>query len=77
MPDDVAFGLHRSCGYLPKLVAFDVKLQSEPDLVLPAYRRVEEQKDVEFRFYRAEATEIVAEGRRRARRPGARRRGRG
>ena len=64
MPDDVAFGLHRACGYLPELVAFDVKLQSEPDLVLPGYRRVEEQKGVEFRFYAAEATEIVAEGRR-------------
>jgi hypothetical protein len=64
MPDDVVFGLHRACGYSPELVAFDVKLQGEPDLVLPGYSRVEAERGIEFTFYAAEAAEIVAERRR-------------
>ena len=64
MPHDVVFALHRACGYLPELVAFDVKLQSEPHLVLPGYRRVEDERGLEFTFYAAEAAELVAERRR-------------
>jgi hypothetical protein len=64
MPDDVVVRLHRACGYTPELVAFDVKLQGEPDLVLPGYGRVEAERGVEFTFYAAEAAEIVAERRR-------------
>lgn len=64
IPDEVAFGLHRACGYVPHLVAFDVKVQAEPQLVLPGYRRVEDETGVEFRFYTTEAIEIVARGRR-------------
>jgi methylase of polypeptide subunit release factors len=64
MPDDVVFDLHRACGYLPELVAFDVKLQGEPDLVLPGYRRVEDERGLEFTFYASEAADIVAERRR-------------
>ena len=64
MPDDVAFAMHRACGFLPELVAFDVKPQGEPDLVLPGYRRVEEERGLEFTFYAAEAVELVAERRR-------------
>jgi methylase of polypeptide subunit release factors len=65
MPDDVAFALHRACGYRPVLVAFDVKRQVEPELVLAGYSRVEEQEGIEFRYYAAEAIDLVA-GRRRS-----------
>lgn len=64
IPDEVAFGLHRACGYLPELVAFDVKVQAEPGLVIPGYRRVEDEQGVEFRFYAVEAIAIVADARR-------------
>jgi hypothetical protein len=64
MPHEVAFDLHRACGYAPELVAYDVKLQAEPALVLPGYRRVEERQGVEFTFYAAEAVTVVAEARR-------------
>jgi hypothetical protein len=61
MPDDVVFGLHRSCGLRPDLVAFDVKLQAEPRLMVPPYSRAESERGVAFRFYAAEAVGIVAE----------------
>jgi hypothetical protein len=64
MPHDVAFELHRVCGYRPELVAFDVKLQVEPELVIPPYRRAEARSGVEFTFYAPEAIELVAERRR-------------
>lgn len=64
MPERVAFDLHRSCGYEPELLAFDVKLQVEPELVLPGYGQAEERSGVEFTYYAAEAVEIVAESRR-------------
>lgn len=64
MPQEVALGLHRACGYVPELVAFDVKLQAEPALVLPGYRRAEEQQGVEFTYYAAEAISVVADARR-------------
>jgi len=64
MPHDVAFGLHRACGYLPELVAFDIKLQVEPELVVPPYARAEARSGVEFTFYAPEAIELVAERRR-------------
>ena len=64
VPDDVVFDLHRTCGYEPELVAFDVKAQGEPDLVVPGYSRAEEEGGVEFIFYAAEAVEAVARRRR-------------
>jgi hypothetical protein len=64
MPDDVVLGLHRACGYEPELVAFDVKLQAEPQLVLPGYSRAEAERGVAFTFYAAEAVETVASHRR-------------
>jgi methylase of polypeptide subunit release factors len=64
MPHAVAFDLHRTCGYLPALVAFDVKLQVEPELVLPGYVRAEAEQGVEFTFYAPEAIGVVAERRR-------------
>ena len=64
MPHAVAFDLHRACGYAPELVAYDVKLQAEPALVLPGYRRAEERQGVEFTFYAAEAVMVVADARR-------------
>ena len=64
MSHDVAFELHRVCGYRPELVAFDVKLQVEPELVIPPYSRAEVQNGVEFSFYAADAIELVAERRR-------------
>ena len=64
MPHDVAFDLHRACGYEPELVAFDVKLQVEPELVIAPYERAEAQRGVEFTFYAPEAIECVAKSRR-------------
>jgi hypothetical protein len=64
MTHDVAFELHRACGYRPELIAFDVKVQVEPELVIPPYSRAEVLNDVEFTFYAADAIELVAEGRR-------------
>jgi hypothetical protein len=64
MPQDVAFRLHRACGYRPELVAFDVKRQVEPELVIPPYRRAEARTGLEFTFYAPEAIELVAERRR-------------
>lgn len=64
MPGEIPFGLHRACGYEPELVAFDVKPQVEPALVIPGYARHEARTGVEFRYYAAEAVELVAERRR-------------
>ena len=63
MPRDVAFGLHRACGYRPELVAFDIRLQVEPELVIPPYGRAEACSGVEFTFYAPEAIELVTERR--------------
>ena len=63
MPHDVAFELHRACGYHPELVAFDVKLQVAPELVIPPYGRAEARSGVEFTFYAPEAIELVTERR--------------
>jgi hypothetical protein len=64
VPLEVAFDLHRACGYHPELVAFDVKPQSEPELVLPGYCHAEAQYGVEFTFHAPQALACVAEGRR-------------
>lgn len=64
MPHDVTYELHRVCGYRPELVAFDVKLQVAPELVIPPYRRAEARSGVEFTFYAPEAIELVAQRRR-------------
>jgi hypothetical protein len=64
IPLDAALGLHRACGYRPELVAFDMKRQVEPGLVLPGYRRAEQKTGVEFRFYADEAVAVVAKRRR-------------
>jgi len=64
VPLEIVFNLHRACGYSPELIVFDLKIQSEPDEVLPGYCKAEEQNGVEFRFYAPEALEIVAAGRR-------------
>lgn len=61
MPDEVVFDLHRACGLRPELVAFDLKLQAEPRLMVPPYARAESERGVAFRFYQAEAVAIVAE----------------
>jgi hypothetical protein len=63
IPLEIALELHRSCGYVPELVAFDVKRQSEPDLILPGYRDAEEAYGVEFTFYAPQALELLAEAR--------------
>ncbi len=64
IPLELAFDLHRACGYRPELVAFDVKPQDEAELVVPAYCEAEEQHGVEFTFYAPEAIEQVADHRR-------------
>jgi hypothetical protein len=60
IPNEVAFRLHRECGYEPELVAFDLKLQVEPELMIPPYARAEAEHAVEFRFYAPEAIGVVA-----------------
>jgi methylase of polypeptide subunit release factors len=59
VPDEVAFGLHRACGYTPELAAYDVKLQVEPQLMIPPYSRAETGTGVEFRFYAPDAIDVV------------------
>ena len=63
MPHEVAFDLHRACGYRPELPAFDVKRQVEPGLVIPPYARAEEAGDAGFTFYAAEAIDVVTAAR--------------
>jgi hypothetical protein len=60
MPDEVAFALHRECGYAPELAAFDLKPQVEPGLMIPPYERAEAEHGVEFTFYAPEAIPVVA-----------------
>jgi hypothetical protein len=64
IPHDVAFELHRAAGYRPALVAFDVKAQVEPELVIPPYSQAEARGGVEFVFYAPEAIALVAAARR-------------
>ena len=64
IPREIAFDLHRACGYLPELVTFDLKIQGEPHVILPAYCRAEEESGAEFTFYLPEALDVVAEARR-------------
>lgn len=64
MPHEVAFDLHRACGYAPRLVAFDVKLQVEPELVVPPYRDAEAEHGLPFTYYAPEAIALVAAARR-------------
>ena len=64
MPLEVAFDLHRACGYEPELAAFDLKLQAEPQLVIPPYARAEEATGVEFTYYGPEIVERAREVRR-------------
>ena len=64
IPHDVAFDLHRAAGYRPALVAFDVKVQVEPELVIPPYSHAEAGGGVEFTFYAPEAIRVVAGARR-------------
>jgi hypothetical protein len=61
IPDGLAFELHRACGFDPTLVTFDVKLQAEPELMVPPYARAEAEQDLAYTFYAPEAIERVAE----------------
>ena len=63
MPHAVAFDLHRSCGYVPELVAFDVKRQVEPGLVVPPYARAERETGTAFTFYAPEVLPLAAAAR--------------
>jgi hypothetical protein len=63
IPLEIAFALHRSCGYSPRLVAFDVKVQSEAELIVPAYAEAEKRTGLEFRFYDVEAVDVVRQAR--------------
>jgi hypothetical protein len=63
-PNEVTFGLHTACGYRPELVAYDLKVQVEPQLMVPPYEHAETEHGIEYRFYAPEAIEIVARLRR-------------
>jgi hypothetical protein len=63
IPLEIIFNLHQVCHYSPELIVFDLKIQSEPETVLPEYCRAEEQNGVEFTFYAPEALALVTEGR--------------
>ena len=60
MPHEIALGLHEACGYRPELVAYDVKLQVEPELMMPPYERAEAEHGIQFTFYAPEAVTVVA-----------------
>lgn len=60
VPFEVVSDLHRLCGYSPQLVAFDLKIQSEPGRILPSYCAAEEAFGVSFKFYIPDALNIVA-----------------
>ena len=64
MPHEVVLDLHRRCGYEPELLAFDVKRQVEPAVVVPPYAAAEASGDVTFTYYAADAIGLVAEARR-------------
>jgi SAM-dependent methyltransferase len=64
VPVEVALGLHRACGYAPELVAFDVKPQAVPELVIAPYAEAEARTGVAFTFYAPEAVELVTAARR-------------
>jgi len=59
-PFEVVFDLHRLCGYSPQLIAFDLKIQGEPERILPSYRAAEEAFGVSFKFYAPDALDVVA-----------------
>jgi hypothetical protein len=60
LPAGIVYDLHRACGLGPELVAFDVKLQAEPELMVPPYRRAELDQGTLYTFYAPEAIPIVA-----------------
>jgi hypothetical protein len=60
VPLEIVFKLHQACGYSPELIVYDLKIQTEPDEVIPAYYQAERDKGVEFKFFSPEALEIVA-----------------
>ena len=61
MPAEVAFALYRTCGFNPELVAFDVKLQAKPELMVAPYARAEAEQGLAYTFYAPEAIRTVAE----------------
>lgn len=60
VPLEVAFDLHRSCGYSPELVVFGAKIQSEPEAILPAYAGAEQGSGLRFTFFSPEVLPMVA-----------------
>lgn len=60
IPLEVVFHLHRECHYAPELILFDIKIQSEPETVLPEYYRAEKEYGIQFTFYTLDAIEIIA-----------------
>ncbi|MBC6473281.1 MAG: hypothetical protein GDA48_11075 [Hormoscilla sp. GM102CHS1] len=64
VPLEIVFNLHQTCGYTPELIVFDVKIQSAPETILPGYSQVEEEKNIEFKYYATEAIAIVEAARR-------------
>jgi SAM-dependent methyltransferase len=62
-PRELVMDLHRACGYEPRLVVFDIKLQTEPEVVLPAFKRAESEYGIDFCFYAPNALDLVAEAR--------------
>ena len=50
-------------GRMPHAVAFDVKLQVEPDLVVPPYRDAEAEHGLPLTYYAPEAIAVVAAAR--------------
>lgn len=64
MPIDVPLGLHEACGYHPELLAYDVKQQVEPEMMIPPYERAEAEHGIQFTFYAPEAIAIMARLRR-------------
>ncbi|GAC1355086.1 MAG: hypothetical protein NVS4B11_21820 [Ktedonobacteraceae bacterium] len=59
VPLERVLDMHRLCGYEPRLLAFDMKIQGEPHRMLPSHRAIEEAFGVSFTFYAPDALDIV------------------
>jgi hypothetical protein len=51
VPADVILGMFREAGYRPTIAGFGVKIQSEADVVLPAYAAAEQETGLRFDYY--------------------------
>lgn len=51
IPLEVILGMFRAAGYRPVVAAFSLKIQSEADVVVPAYAEAERATGISFAYY--------------------------